>query len=382
LGDLRAGKSFSWKGGRTVKHETKIKKWVIGLVLAALLMGLGPGGVSFAAEKKIIKLKIGSGHPLATDWIRFTSDFFCKELVKRVNERTNYRLDLAEHWAGSVAKLGEELEAVEMGLLEMGAVIVPFEPTKMYLHNWAYSIPFFCGDPRMAGRVALKLYNNFPALTDELKKYHQLFLGTGGAGDYGLITMFPVRTAADVKGRKIAAAGPNLPWISGVGAVPVQSNLNEAYTSLQTGVYEGWVMFASSNVKFKLHEICKYFADMNFGCATATTVLTINQDVWKKTPKEVQAIMKEVGQEFTLKEMNYIYEQQVKDMKVMKDSGVQIYSVPFEEKVKWANALVNQPKKFAKEADARGWPGTALMKAAIKYAEEEGHAFPRKWMEE
>jgi len=352
------------------------------LAVLALMNGMLTGSLASAAEKKVIKLKIGSGHPLATDWIKFTSDFFCKELVRRVNERTNYKLELPEFWAGSVAKLGEELESVEIGILDMAAVIVPFEPTKLYLHNWGYYIPFFTGDPRIAGRVALKLYKNFPALSNELKKYNQLFLGTGGAGDYGIIARFPIKGPADVKGRKLAAAGPNLPWISGVGAIPVQSNLNEAYTSLQTGVYEGWVMFASSNVKFKLHEICKHFADLNFGCATGTTVLSINQNVWKKQPKEVQAIIKEVGDEFTLKEMEYIYDQQVKDMKVMKDSGVAIYPVSFEEKVNWAKLLVNQPKQFAKEADAKGWPGTALMKAAIKYVEEEGHKHPRKWMEE
>ena len=361
----------------------KKNRWELVLALAIIfLLAWGVMTPVPAAEKETIKLKIGSGHPLATDWIKFTSDFFCKELVKRVNERTKYKLELSEHWAGSVAKLGEELESAEIGILDMAAIIAPFEPTKCYLHNWGYNIPFLPGDPRMAGRIVLKLYKNFPVFSDELKKYNQLFLGAGGAGDYGIIAKFPVRGPDDVKGKKIAAAGPNLPWISGVGAIPVQSNLNEAYTSLQTGVYDAWVMFASSNVKFKLHELCKYFADMNFGCAYATTVVTINQNVWKKMPKEVQAIMKEVGDEYTVKEMTYIYEQQVQDMKVMKDAGMEIYPVPFEEKVKWAKMLINQPKKFAKEADAKGWPGTAIMKAAIKYAEEEGHKHPRKWMEE
>ena len=350
--------------------------------MAILFIGLLISVPAPAAGKEVIKLKMGSGHPLATDWVKFTSDFFCKELVRRVNEKTNYKLELSEHWAGSVAKLGEELESVEIGILDMAAVIVPFEPTKLYLHNWAYYIPFFTGDPRMAGRVVSKLYQNFPAFSEELKKYNQLYLGTGGAGDYGIIAKFPIKGPADVKGRKLCAAGPNLPWISGVGAVPVQGNLNEAYTGLQTGVYDGWVMFASSNVKFKLHEICKHFSDMNFGCATGTTILSINQNVWKKLPKEVQAIMKEVGDEFTLKEMDYIYDQQVKDMKVMKDSGVAIYPVSFQEKVNWAKMLANMPKKFAKEADAKGWPGTAVMKAAIKFTEEEGHKNPRKWMEE
>ena len=355
---------------------------MICLLVTGLIIGLLSGSSALAAEKKVIKLKIGSGHPLAADWIKFASDFFCKEVIKRVNERTPYKLELSEYWAGSVAKLGEELEAVEVGILEMAMVIVPFEPTKLFLHNWSFNIPFYIADPRKAGRVAQKLYQKFPALTQELKKYNQLFLGTGGAGDFGLISTFPVHRASDLKGHKIAAAGPNLPWISGVGGIPVQGNFNEAYTSLQTGVYEGWVIFPSSNVKFKLYEVAKYFTDINFGCPTASQLLTINQNVWNKLPKEIQVILQEVGQEFTLKEMDYIYEQQVKDVKVMRDSGVQIISVPFEEKVKWAKSLPNQPKKFAQEGDAKGWPATSLMKAAIQYAEEEGHFFPRKWMDE
>jgi hypothetical protein len=54
--------------------------------------------------------------------------------------------------------------------------------------------------------------------------------------------------------------------------------------------------------------------------------------------------------------------------------------MPFEERVKWANMIEDIPAKYAREADAKGWPGTAIMRAAIKLSEEEGAKFPRKWM--
>jgi TRAP-type C4-dicarboxylate transport system substrate-binding protein len=375
--------------GGTINEEEKMKRshyWVLVGVITMVGFLAGPAGIGTPADaqtKETIKLKIGSGHPTATEWIRFLSDFFCKEVVKRVNERTHYKLELSEHWAGSVAKLGEELEAIEIGILDMGGLNIAFEPTKCYLHNWGFSIPFFPGDPRVAGRINNKLYQEFPALKNEFKKYNQLYLGSAGIADYGLISKFPVRIAADVKGRKIAAAGPNLPWISGVGAIPVQSNLNEAYTSLQTGVYESFVMGAPSIVSFKLHEPCKYFTETNFGAIPGcVSHITINAKVWDKLPKEVKAILQEVGGEFSVKEPEYIVEQTQKAMKVLQDAGTNIYQISLEEKIKWAKDLVNQPKKFAKEADAKGWPGTAIMKAAIKYAEEEGHKHPRKWMEE
>ena len=359
-------------------------KLVLVSAMVFLMVGMGitaPPSV-VAAAKETIKLRIGSGHPKTTDWVRFLSDFYCKEVVKRVGERTKYTLELSEHWAGSVAKLGEELESVEIGILDMGALITPFEPTKMYIHNFAYNVPFYVSDPRAAARVHVKLFKEFPAFKNELRKYNQIYLGAGAVGDYGLNTTFPLRKTGDALNHKIAAAGPNLPFISGVGAVPVQGNLNEAYSGLQTGVYEGWIMMPGSIVGFKLYEIAKHYTEMNFGAVNGVLVLTINSKVWDKLPQEVRAILQEVGDEYTVKEADYIVDVTKQAMKVLKDNGTNIYIMPSEEKVKWAKKLINLPKKFAKEADAKGLPGTAIMRAVMKYSEEEGHVFPRKWMDE
>jgi C4-dicarboxylate-binding protein DctP len=357
-------------------------KMMIVLALVTLMVGLDIKSPTPAGAKETIKLRVGSGHPLATDWILFMSNFYCKETMKRVEQRTNYTLVLEEFWGGSVSKLGSELESVEAGILDIGGIITPFEPAKLFLHNYAYNIPFFPADPKVAARINDKLFKTIPALKDEFKKYNQIYLGSGGVGNYGLISKFPIKATGDVKGRKIAAAGPNLPWISGVGAVPVQSNLPEAYTSLQTGVYDAWVMFATSVAGFKLYEPCKYFVDMNFGATANVLMITINAKAWNKLPKEVQAILKEVGDEFSAKEAEFTEQQTTKAMKTMKDAGTDIYTLPEAEKVKWAKGLINQPKQFAKEADAKGLPGTTLMKAAFKLIEEEGYTVPRKWMEE
>ena len=68
-------------------------------------------------------------------------------------------------------------------------------------------------------------------------------------GNYNLVTTFSWGKGEQLKGRKIAAAGPNVPWVQAIGAIPVQSNLNEAYTSLQTGVYQGWVLGGTATIE-------------------------------------------------------------------------------------------------------------------------------------
>lgn len=365
---------------KTRRHHN----FLIVLAIIAIMVGMVVGTPTpTAAQKETIKLRIAAGHALGTDWVKFTSDFFCKEVVKRVNERTKYKLELLELWGGAVAKVDEVLEQTEMGLIDIGVISTPFEPVKLSLHNFPYFIPFYTPDPRVGMRVDQKLYKQFPILSDIFKqKYNQIFLNTGGFVDYGLISTFPIQTHADIVGKKIGAAGPNLPWVTGSGAVGVQAHFGEVYMGLQTGVYDGFISFPSVAVSMKFYEITKYYVDINFGAISNGTIMTMNKDAYGKLPKEVRDIIHEVSEEWHPKYTEFLVGQYETAMKTLKDKGVTIIKIPYEEKVKWAKGLVNMPKKFAKENDARGFPGTALMNAAIKNLKDEGHVFVRDWLAE
>lgn len=334
-----------------------------------------------AAAKETITLNIAGGHTLGTDWINFTSEWYCPELEKRVAAKTNYNLVLKQHWAGSLAKVDEVLESTQIGLVDIGCISTPFEPAKLLLHNYSYYIPFYTDDPILAGRINVKLYEEFPALKNEFLKYDQIYLGSGGVAGYGLITNFPVHKGEDVKGYKICGAGPNLPWITGVGGVGVQGVFNEAYTGLQTGVYNGYIAFPTVIVSLKLQEVSKFFCETGFGALSNVHIMTVNKKAWEKLPKEVQAVLKEVSDEFSEKYSAYLVKVYEESMKKMAEGGVKMYKLPQAEKVNWAKSITNLPKKFSADADAKGWPGTALMKGALKNLEEAGHKNPRNWME-
>ena len=257
----------------------------IGLAaLAATLLCAGGSG----AHAATFKLKIGAGHPPAGLWIATLRDVFMPKISERVAKETSHKIEWTEAFGGSVCKLGECLEAIESGLLDIGDAHAPFEPAKMLAHNFSYFAPFGTPDPRIAAKAVREVYENTPALRKVLEdRYNQVFIAAGVVGNYGLITNFKWSTVAELKGHKIAAAGPNLPWLQGTGVIGVQSTLNEAYTSMQTGVYEGWVMFTDASMSFKLNEVSKQYVDMDFGCIS-TPVLTMNKETWKELPPEVQ----------------------------------------------------------------------------------------------
>jgi TRAP-type C4-dicarboxylate transport system substrate-binding protein len=277
-----------------------------------------------------------------------------------------------------VCKLGECLEAVESGLLDVGELQTPFDPAKLMAHNFTYFVPFGSGDPRVVAKLTQEVYEKTPALKTVLEtRYKQVYLGVGAIGNYGLVTTFKWKDFSELKGHKIAAAGPNLPWLIGSGVTGVQSNLNEAYNAFQTGVYDGWVMFPDAIVSFKLIEVTKQYVDMDFG-AIHTPLLTMNRTKWRSLPANVQKIFLEVGKEWNKNIGQVIYEKQEAALKRMKEVGLEVRQADFATKQAWAKGLPNIPKQRFEEINKAGLPGEAVY-AYIKALKAAGHKFPRDW---
>jgi TRAP-type C4-dicarboxylate transport system substrate-binding protein len=191
-------------------------------------------------------------------------------------------------------------------------------------------------------------------------KYRQKLLAIIADNGYNLGTNFEWNTVAQLKGQKIAGAGLNLKWLEYVGATPVQSTLVDAYTSMQTGVYNGWIMFPSGWISAKLYEVGKFYTEVGFGAITWHG-LTINKARWDKLPKEVQAIIQEVAKEFeektgTFNEANY-----PKQLEQLRGFGVNVRKLPDSVTEEWAKSLAAWPKEKAKELDKQGMPATQVL---------------------
>jgi TRAP-type C4-dicarboxylate transport system substrate-binding protein len=352
-----------------------MRRTVLKTVAAVSLVVAGIG----TASADTFRLTIGAGHPAdAAIWVGQVRDFFAPEVAKRVEQRTGHKIEWVSAYGGSVCKLAECLEAVESGLLDVGLLVTAFHPTKLMAHNFAFFVPFGSPDPVVAARAALKVFDTVPDLKKSLEtRYNQIFLGFGTVGNYALMTTFAWDKVEQLKGRKLAAAGPNLPWLQAVGAIPVQGNLNEAYTSIQTGVYDGWIMFPAGAVGFKLHEVTRNFTVTDFG-AVPQAMLTVNKNTWMKLPKAVQDIMLEVGREYTEVESKAVAEQEKRSMETMKAAGVNMRSLSDAEKVKWANTLPDIPNQRTAEIKKAGQASESVA-AYIKALKEAGVKLPRDW---
>ena len=347
---------------------------------STLLVGLlGLLGAS-AASAEDIKLRIASGHPAANTYVNLMQTFFVPEVSKRVAARTAHKVEFVEGYGGSMVKVADTLEGVQSGLIDIGGYCFCFEASNLPLNAFQVMLPFGSMNSETSVKLARTVYNRVPQLSKVFEdKFNQQLIALISDNGYNLGTTFEWNKVSDLKGRKIAGAGLNLKWLEYAGAVPVQSSLPEAYTSMQTGVYNGWIMFPSAWVNFKLNEVAKNYTEVGFGAITWHG-LTINKARMARLPKDVQAIIIEVAKEYEAKTGTVNQENYPKQIAQLKSMGVNVKSVPEAVRLEWANSLKDWPQAMATDLDAKGLPGTQVLKITLEEAEKLGHKWPVRYV--
>jgi C4-dicarboxylate-binding protein DctP len=326
-----------------------------------------------------IKLRIASGHPPANTYVNLMQSFFVPEVVKRVAARTKHTVEFVEGYGGSIVKVADTLEGVQSGIIDVGGYCFCFEPSNLPLHAFQVMLPFGTMDPVKSVTLARRVYDKVPYMSKVFEdKFNQRLIALIADNGYNLGTNFEWNKVADLKGRKLAGAGLNLKWLEYAGAVPVQSSLPDAYTSMQTGVYQGWIMFPSGYVNFKLYEVGKHYTEIGFGAITWHG-LTINRNRWAKLPKDVQDIILEVGREYEARTGTVNRENYPKQLEQLKTAGAIVKQLPDSVRVDWASSLKGWPQEKASELDKAGLPGTQVLKLALEEAEKLGHKWPVRY---
>jgi TRAP-type C4-dicarboxylate transport system substrate-binding protein len=240
-------------------------------------------------------------------------------------------------------------------------------------------LPFGTMDPVVSVKLARAVYDKVPYMSKVLEdKFNQVLIALIADNGYNLNTTFDWNTVGDLKGRKIAGAGLNLKWLEYAGVVGVQSSLPEAYTSMQTGVYNGWIMFPSGVVNFKLHEVAKHYTETGFGAITWHG-LTFNKARWSKLPDDVKAVIAEVAKEYEARTGTVNKENYPKQLETLKAAGATVKAVNDAVRLEWAGSLKGWPQEKATELDKAGLPASQVLKLALEEAEKLGHKWPVRY---
>ena len=354
---------------------------LLSAAVAASAIGLLAGGfvgTASSARAETITLRIASGHPPAVVYAGLMQSYFQPELKKRVEERTEHKINWVEGYSGSIVKVYEVLEGVQNGIVDIGGFCFCFEASNLPLHAFQVMLPFGPVNSQDSLRVAQAVYAEVPYLTNVFEeKFNQKLIARITDASYNLGTKMPWKDVSDLKGVKLAGAGLNLNWLKHAGITPVQGSLPEAYTGMATDQYKGWIMFPSAWVNLKLYEQGPYYTLIGFG-TIVWHGLTINLDSWNKLPKEVQDIMIETAKDFE----EEVGKNNVKRYDEDVDKLRKVITVnEIDESVRktWAESLKDWPQQHADDLEKEGLPAKKVLNLALDAAEKIGHKWPVRY---
>lgn len=345
-------------------------------LLAGTALATGLAGPALADET--IDITLVNGHPPIFLWVKHLTETFIPT-VNAALAGSGYSINWTEAYGGTLAAVGGELDAIEDGLAEVAIVPTVFLPTKLPLQNVTYNTPFGPADPALVMEVMDSLHDTIPGMSESWHAYDAEYLGGGFALDnYLLMTNFPVRSIDDLAGHRIAAPGPAVNWLEGTGAVGVAGNLTTYYNDIQTGVFDGVIVFATAAAPARLNEVAPYVTVTDFGAQYAGA-LVANQTWFADQPEAVQAALRAGAEAYTAA---YVAEQATRvtaAMAAIAPDAAHLHVLSAEERARWAAALPDIAGTWAANADGLGLPGTEALTAYVGALQAAGASLGRDW---
>jgi len=348
---------------------------VVAGALAVVVLACAP-----AAAQQQIRLTIVSGNAPAFTPIGAAVSVFMPKVDELLAKSGKYKINWVQGFSGSIVKPRGELEGVQAGLGDVGIVPGPFYPDKLSLYQVGYHTPFTTKNLDVSTAGMNELLAKFPQMGQQAEKFNQIALRVAGVADnYVLFTKREITKFAELKGMKIAAVGANQPWVAAAGATPVATELATQYNALQTGVFEGIVLWQQAFTAFKMCELAKFRLNVDFG-SVSPILLTVNKDSWGKLPDEVKAAFREAAQLWAIESDRRITENsEAGRARCESEQGMRTIELSAADRKAWAFALPNVAQAWAKRQDAANLPGTTMLATWMDYMRDKKQPIVRHW---
>ncbi len=315
----------------------KIRSIVVFAALAGLfgMLVLISGLGNVHAAEKVITWKCPAHWPMASSSYKDS----LVVVAERIKERTNGRLIIEPFPADALVPGKENFNAVKRGMVPIAITSSAYDMAQVPLLNVASGLPLNFGEVWEAEYFHQWLGFE-KMLKDEFSK-HGLIYFTDKVYPTELSLKKPVRKFEDFKGLKLRSSGILQKFLTSIGAAASEIPGGEVYAALASGVIDGahWgAVQGSASMKF--YEVNKYHLRPALNVA-GTDIWLVNQKAFGELPKDIQEILvKTLEENFWLRTIQYIYQENTVLSKVQKEQGVELITMSPEEYAKMQTAAM------------------------------------------
>ena len=329
--------------------------------IAALALAFVWLPAAAGAQDKPIELKFSS-------WVSAVHGHHTAVMVpwaKMVEEKSGGRLKVTIYPGATLGKAADHFDLVKNGIADMGFASPGYTPGRFPLIS-ATELPLLFKSAKGGSQAVWSLFDKY--FKAEFAGVKVLWIWVHPPGQFHLAKK-PVRVLEDLAGLKIRAATPMLTaMVKALGATPVSIAAPETYPALERGVVDGTIFPWEAIQGFKLAEVLRHHAVVNLYVSPLFTLM--NQKKYDSLPPDLRKVIDDLsgawGSEFTGAAWD---QNEQHGIDAAKKVGATIYTVPAEERQRWAAKLKPVEEDWLKSMEAKGLPGRQLLgdlRAAIK----------------
>lgn len=274
--------------------------------------------------------------------------------ANEVEDRTNGAVTFDFFHAGSLLPLGEVLDGVRDGRVDIGATAPAFHPAEFPLSN-VISLPFITSNAEAQMEALAEVYESNEAFQAEYEALGLHMLGYTMATPSTVSAAQEINDLSDLRGLRIRGFGFLNDALDAVGAQGVAMDAGEIYESMQRGLLDGHTLPLDQIIAFSLQEVTTHVVDSGLGNFGGNQMV-ISIERWNELPQDVREVMMEVAEEIPAVTTESLREKDDEACDILEELGVSVTVLPEESKQEWrdilGDSLVDRWKSDAQGAGA------------------------------
>lgn len=354
-----------------------MRKSILSILCACILLVAAGGPPSFAAEIKKREFRFGCAFPPPS--VSLVSTSF-QAWMDEVTAKTGGKVTFKPFWGSALGKPAEHVSLVQKGMVDIVGTNAQYTPGKFPAEQMEYAFAFGPTDPELMVSVRQKMRKEFPQLDAGMAKENVVNIMSAAGCYYQIMSREPIKSIEDFKGKKISLIGRYMGrWVEPLGAVPVVVPVQERYTMLQTKVLDADLLNFDQFDSFKIFEQAPNAIMVDLLIGVFANIM-MNKKTFDSLQPELKEIVLTAGEEVALRlAREEVPKWTKKTRDRMEAAGVKFFSISDEEKKIWAAKIDDIPAEWAEEMTGLGYPGWDMVKRFIELTEEDGYTWARQW---
>jgi TRAP-type C4-dicarboxylate transport system substrate-binding protein len=318
--------------------------------LSILVIGVGTSQAKVDLTYSIFFPATHTHTILATEW------------GKEIEKRTKGEVKVTMFPGATLTPPSQAYDGVVKGISDIAMTVCSYTAGRFPLME-VIDLPLGYKSALQATRLANLFYNKFkPKEFDDTKI---MYFSAHGPGI--LHTKKPVHKLEDLKGMKIRCTGTSAKLVSHLGGTPVAMPQTETYDALQKGVVDGVMNPLEALKGWKIAEVIKSTTLNYESDYSMAFVVAMSKKKWDALPKDIQAIIQKVNEEWIEKTGKVWDEIDKGGLEATKSKGNQVIHLSKQEDERWAKLVLPILNEYVQSMKTKGLPGDEALKFCQDY---------------